>query len=214
MMSSASSAASHSSQPHHRREDAELMGSSSESATQGPVVAMKATDLDALSPRSAANPPNFLEYAQAGAADIQAQMPAKDSSAMESASSGDKSSLTGKLGQGWEAAKEKISDAWNSVGAKTATTSQERVNQMKGGNNNNNNYPLTSTPDADTSTPNLRPQGTSSHTKDMSSEGRARREQEQRAREAEAVSSNSNIEPTNATNELNGSGDRSSLGSR
>jgi hypothetical protein len=247
------------SQPYHRREAAvdANADASGRSNAEGPLVAMKAADLDALSPRSAEHPPNFLEYAQTGAADIQSQMPPKDSSAMES--SGDKNSLSGKLTQGWEVAKEKVNEAWNAVVARSATASRDRVEQMKGGpdtymsdsSEQRRNYPLTSTPDHDKSTPDLRPSqasasasdsadvamsdhtskstgrnkigargnvadGTgsnfdsdphanSTHTSDMSTEGRARREQEQRARESQAVSSSSSrLGPTTSTNELEG----------
>jgi len=128
-----SSSSSFSSLPHHRREDAELTNPAhidgSSVTTGGPVVAMKVTDLDALSPRSAAEPPNFLDYAQKGAQGIQSQIPKKEYSAEDTSK---EKSFSEKVNENWDLAKEKLSDAWNSTAAGSATKSQERVHQMVG----------------------------------------------------------------------------------
>jgi len=122
-----------SSAPHHRREDAEFsnpVSATDSSSTGGPLVAMKVTDLDALSPSSASSPPNFLFYAQKGAQEIQSQMNKENS--FPSEDSNKEKTFTEKVSENWELAKEKVQDAWNSTAAQSATKSSERVENMTG----------------------------------------------------------------------------------
>jgi len=127
-----------SSAPHHRREDADFTNPAhldgASVTTGGPVVAMKVTDLDALSPRSAEQPPNFLDYAQKGAQEIQAQIPKKGDYSVDDSSK--EKTFSEKVNENWELAKEKLSEAWNTAGAGAATKSKERVQQMVGEQNN------------------------------------------------------------------------------